>query len=112
MEERKCFMCGRNGNGDPLERHHVFGGAYRKKSEKYGAVVYLCGNRCHRNGPGAVHKCASNSRFLKRFFQGRIMETQGWDMDRWIKEFGKNYKLLLPNEEKMSDEDMYEGEEQ
>lgn len=43
MDERVCWLCGRNGNGDPLECHHIFGGAMRKKSEKYGLKVYLCG---------------------------------------------------------------------
>ena len=98
-------MCGRNGNGDPLEHHHVFCGAYRKKSDKYGAVVLLCGERCHRNGPQAVHKSASNNRFLKRIFQRRIMEQEHWDMDRWVKEFGKNYYQLLPNEEPFQEEE-------
>ena len=46
MNDKRCFLCGRNDSGDPLERHHIFGGANRKKSEKYGLVVYLCGNRC------------------------------------------------------------------
>ena len=32
-EEKECFLCGRNGNGDPLDRHHIFNGANRKKSE-------------------------------------------------------------------------------
>ena len=45
MNDKRCFLCGRNDTGDPLERHHIFGGANRKKSEKYGLVVYLCGNR-------------------------------------------------------------------
>ena len=89
----------------------MFGGAYRKKSEKYGAVVWLCGDRCHRNGTAAVHRNATNNRFLKRIFQRRIMEREHWDMDRWIQEFGKNYRLLLPNEEKMFEDDKYEGED-
>lgn len=29
-----CYFCGRNGSRDPLEEHHVFGGANRKLSEK------------------------------------------------------------------------------
>ncbi len=104
MEERTCFFCGRNGNGDPLERHHVFGGAYRKKSDKYGAVVWLCGNKCHREGPQSMHKNVYNNRFLKRIFQRRIMEREHWDMDRWIKEFGKNYYPLIPGEEGYGEE--------
>ena len=56
MNDKRCFLCGRNDTGDPLERHHIFGGANRKKSEKYGLVVYLCGNRCHRNGRGTQER--------------------------------------------------------
>ena len=44
-ELRECFLCGRNGRGDRLERHHIFGAANRKLSEKYGLTVWLCGDR-------------------------------------------------------------------
>lgn len=48
MESKRCFLCGATGGADPLDRHHIFPGtANRKKSEKYGLVVYLCHNRCH-----------------------------------------------------------------
>ena len=33
---RACWLCGRNGASDPLDAHHIFGGANRKLSEKYG----------------------------------------------------------------------------
>ena len=42
MLEKVCWLCGANGYSDHLDRHHIFGGPYRKKSEKYGLVVYLC----------------------------------------------------------------------
>lgn len=73
MNDKRCFLCGRNDSGDPLERHHIFGGANRKKSEKYGLVVYLCGNRCHRNG------------------QLKAMEEQRWTEADFRREFGKSY---------------------
>ena len=44
---RSCWLCGRNGTAEPLDKHHIFGGAYRKKSEKYGLTVYLCHGSCH-----------------------------------------------------------------
>lgn len=31
--DKRCFLCGGYG---AFECHHIFGGAYRKKSEKYG----------------------------------------------------------------------------
>ena len=29
MEEKRCWLCGRNGADDPLDVHHIFGGANR-----------------------------------------------------------------------------------
>ena len=78
MNDKRCFLCGRNDPSDPLERHHILGGTNRKKSEKYGLVVYLCGNRCHRNGRGAVHKNGDQMRRLRRYGQLKAMEEQGW----------------------------------
>ena len=43
VEIEQCFICG---SGQSLERHHIFTGSRRKKSEKYGLVVYLC-DTCH-----------------------------------------------------------------
>lgn len=90
-EERRCWLCGRNDPSDPLERHHIMGGAYRKKSEKYGLVVYLCGNMCHRNGRGAVHRNGDQMRRLRRYGQLKAMQEQGWTEDDFRREFGKSY---------------------
>lgn len=93
MGERRCYFCRKNGSADPLERHHVFGGnhADRKKSEKYGAVVDLCGSECHRNGKHAVHRDGDVMRGLRREFQVKIMAEQGWTEAEFIREFGKSY---------------------
>ena len=91
MSERRCFLCGRNGAQDPLERHHIFGGAYRGKSEKYGAVVWLCGDRCHRNGKSAVHRNGDQMRRLRRYGQLTIMNNEGWTESDFRCEFGKSY---------------------
>ena len=60
----ECWLCGRNGSVDPLDKHHIFGGPYRKKSEKYGLVVYLCHDRCHIFGPDAAH---NNKDTMRRY---------------------------------------------
>lgn len=86
-----CWLCGRNGCGDPLDKHHVFGGSYRKKSEAYGAVVFLCHGRCHENGRSAAHRNAETSRRLHEEFQRKIMDEQGWTTEEFIWEFGRNY---------------------
>lgn len=88
---RQCFLCGRNGNGDPLDHHHIFGGANRKISEKYGAVVDLCHDRCHENGKMAVHKNRSVELQLKRYGQLTVMREQGWTEDEFRTVFGKSW---------------------
>lgn len=88
---RQCFLCGRNGNGDPLDKHHIFGGANRKKSEKYGAVVYLCHRRCHENGKEAVHKNRETELRLKQYGQLKVMGEQGWTEEEFRAEFGKSW---------------------
>lgn len=91
LEERKCFLCGRNGAEDPLDKHHIFGAAYRKKSEKYGLVVDLCHHRCHELGRKAVHRNGSVMRQLRRYGQLKAMQEQGWTEADFIREFGKSY---------------------
>ena len=87
----ECWLCGRRGGQDPLDRHHIFGAAYRKKSEKYGLVVMLCHNRCHIFGRDAAHQSAETMQLLHEYGQRKAMEEQGWDTSRFIREFGRNY---------------------
>ncbi|MBR5094114.1 MAG: hypothetical protein IK095_03380 [Oscillospiraceae bacterium] len=89
--ERACWLCGRNGSADPLDRHHIFGGPYRKSSERYGLVVYLCHSSCHIFGPQAVHSCPETMRSLRAWGQRKAMREQGWNLDQFIRIFGKNY---------------------
>lgn len=88
---RKCFICGRNGNGDRLELHHIFGGARRQLSEKYGLTVYLCGERCHRNGEYSAHRNAEVAAYLHRYGQRKAMQENGWTAEQFAEIFGKNY---------------------
>ena len=90
-EYKGCFLCGRNGAGDPLERHHIFGGANRKLSEKYGLVVYLCGSRCHRDGKYAVHQNRETADMIHRYGQKKAMSENGWTKEEFRKIFGRNY---------------------
>lgn len=87
-----CWLCGRNGAEDPLDRHHIFGGAYRKKSEKYGLTVPLCHSRCHIFGKMAAHKNAETMQKLHEYGQEKVMREQGWTTEDFIREFGKDYK--------------------
>ena len=87
-EKDKCYICGQNGGYWGLDEHHVFSGANRKKSEKYGLKVYLCHDRCHLNG---VHKKADLNRWLRARAQKIAMNHYGWSVEDFIKIFGKNY---------------------
>lgn len=90
IDKSKCYLCGRNGNGDPLEEHHVFGGSNRKLSEKDGLKVYLCGNRCHRNGKKAAHKSALTSSLLKAKAQAAWESLYG-SREEFMGRYGRNY---------------------
>ena len=90
--DRTCWLCGKNGCGEPLDKHHIFGGvAYRKKSERYGLTVYLCHDSCHENGPESVHRNPETRQRLQEYGQRRAMEENGWTVEDFIREFGKNH---------------------
>ena len=91
MDERKCWRCGRNGCADPLDRHHIFGGPFRKKSERYGLVVDLCHRECHIFGPEAAHNNAETMQSLREYGQRKAMEENDWTTEDFIREFGRNY---------------------
>lgn len=95
QEDREhCFLCGRNARADyfGLEEHHVFEG-YGKRdiSEQYGLKVYICGDRCHRNGKKSVHKNAEVARALKAKAQEMAMQHYGWSIEDFISIIGKSY---------------------
>lgn len=88
---RKCFLCGRSESSyNPMEMHHIFGAAYRKKSTKYKLVVPLC-HCCHNEPPEGVHHNIKNMRKLQRYGQRKIMREQGWSIEEFIHQFGRNY---------------------
>jgi len=90
----ECWLCGRNGCGDPLDAHHIFGGANRKLSDRYGLVVPLCHKRCHESGPDAVHRNAETAQRLHEWGQEKAMREQGWSIEDFRRVFGRNYLPL------------------
>lgn len=89
QDEKVCYLCGRNGNGDALESHHCIGASNRNYSEKYGLKVWLCGERCHRNGKNAAHRCRDTDLMLKRIAQEKFEENHS--REDFINIFGRNY---------------------
>lgn len=90
-DKTRCFICKQYGGFDPLDKHHVFFGANRKKSEQYGLTVYLHHKKCHIFGENAVHKNAEVCARLKAVVQKKAMEHYGWTVDEFRHIFGKNY---------------------
>ena len=88
----RCYLCGRPAlYNDPLDKHHVFFGPYRKKSEKYGLTVYLHHTDCHLFGKNAVHNNAEICRELQSEVQEIAMKHYGWTIGDFIRLFGRNY---------------------
>ena len=88
-----CFLCGMNANLEPLDEHHVWGGANRKKSEKYGLKVYLHHGKCHIFGKDSVHQNAEINKAVQAMAQRIAMRHYGWTEDEFRKIFGQNYIL-------------------
>lgn len=82
-----CFFTG----SAVVERHHIFGGALRKKSEKYGFVVPLRPD-LHPNGVN-FQRTPENLKIdgkLKSMCQ-EYYENHIGTHEEWMKEFYKNY---------------------
>lgn len=84
---RRCYFCGATQN---LEKHHIFGGALRKKSERYGLTVTLC-HDCHNEPPHGVHFDAVRNNNLKAHAQRKAMRRFGWSTEDFVLHFYKNY---------------------
>lgn len=85
-EKSKCYLCG----GRASEEHHVFGGANRKLSEKYGLKVYLC-HFCHNEPPMGVHFNSDRMKRLKKEAEEKFIMYYNSSISEFIRIFGKNY---------------------
>ena len=80
----QCFLCGSTRN---IEIHHIFSGAFRKKSTEYGLVVPLC-HDCHQ-GTNGVHYNRERMDYLRKVGQ-LAFENEYSNLD-FMKVFGRNY---------------------
>lgn len=84
--KKECFICKTTFN---LEEHHIFKGALRKTSERYGLKVWLCHE--HHQGKEGVHgKNRWLDCYLKKLAQERF-EIVYPDLD-FMELFHKRYK--------------------
>ncbi|WP_367567782.1 phosphoenolpyruvate carboxykinase [Lacrimispora sp.] len=87
QDTKECYICRCT---SCLEDHHIFfGTSNRKRSEKRGLKVWLCGNH-HRNSPDAVHKNRQSDLRLKEMAQAYYEQNIG-TRQQFIIEFGKSY---------------------
>ncbi|MGN0489425.1 MAG: hypothetical protein ACI4HO_09210 [Ruminococcus sp.] len=84
---RYCALCGSRKN---IESHHIFGGALRSKSTKYGLIIDLC-HSCHNEPPKGAHHNKDTMLKLHQFGQRKVMSEQNWTVEQFVKEFRKNY---------------------
>lgn len=86
-DERICLVCGTTQN---LHKHHIFGGANRRKSERDGCWCYLCAPH-HNMSDKGVHFNKGLDTRLKQRCQIKWQEVYNKSEDDFIKEYGRNY---------------------
>ena len=82
---KQCYVTGATTG---LHKHHIFGGANRKHSERYGLYVWLS-PEWHNMSDKGVHFNPALDRELKQIAQREF--EQRYSRDKFIKEFGKSY---------------------
>jgi len=80
-----CMLTGTT----PVERHHIFGGSNKARSEKYGFIAPLRPD-LHPNGVFAGKDAKTVDTMLKMMSQNYYEENIG-TREEFIKEFGKSY---------------------
>lgn len=87
QSDKRCYLCGTRDN---LHEHHIFPGANRKNSEKYGLKVYLCANH-HNMSKDSVHFNPIYMKLLKII--GQLYYLLYFDFDEKFENiFYKNYR--------------------
>lgn len=97
-EYDRCYRCG---SYRWIEMHHIFGGANRKNSDKYGLIVPLC-HYCHNEPPDGVHFNRENMLKLQAEAQGvfESIESHEKFMDVFGEDYIEAYKYYMEQKEK------------
>ena len=83
--DESCIACGKSYE---LDCHHIFNSYNKKRSEKYGMMVYLC-RTCHSE----VHDTRSPLRRRIEAHAQDVWEHTYGTREEFIKEFNKSYAL-------------------
>lgn len=85
QSDKVCFL---SGSTVDIEKHHIFGGANRRNSAKYGLWVYLR-HDLHNEPPYGIHHNINANRQLQEIAQ-KAFEKHYPDLN-FISIFGRNY---------------------
>lgn len=83
--DKKCYVCGRDYT---LHKHHIFFGANRKHSEKYGCWCWLCAEHHNMSNRG-VHSDKVLDKRLKEECQKRFEKL--YSHEKFMQIFGRNW---------------------
>lgn len=84
--EPYCIYC--HTQSGKIDRHEIFHGPYRDKSKRYGCWCYLCHEHHMMLHCGELPELDIK---LKTECQAMAMRYYGWNTDKFISIFGKNY---------------------
>jgi hypothetical protein len=88
QDDKRCFITGRDYN---LHKHHIFGAANRKISEKYGLWVWLNSEMHNGNEPMAVHNNPNQGYDLMLKQQAQRKFEEDHTRAEFIKLVGRSY---------------------
>lgn len=94
--EKECFVCG---SKMALEKHHIYAGAFRNKSDRYGCWIWLCSYH-HRLEGGVGY----NNPIHWRDLEFRSMCQKKFEMLHSHKEFMQEFKIDYIEKEKLEKE--------
>lgn len=104
-------MCWVSGATTNLHEHHIFGGARRKLSEKYGLKVYLrfdlherahrereFADELHRAGQRAFEKTHSREEFMRIFGKNYLFESEPKKVEKKTGSSDWKFSVIEENE--------------
>ena len=84
--ERECYICHTQRD---LQRHHIFGGPNRRRSDDDGLWIYLCVD--HHTGNHGVHRDFGLALEIKQMGERAWIERYGKTREEFIRDYGKNF---------------------
>lgn len=85
--KKECYICHTTIN---LHKHHIYAGAFRKKSEDWGCWCYLCAKHHNMSGLQSVHGNPKLNRKLR--LECEIKFKEKYNEELYMKVFKKSYE--------------------